>query len=111
MSLHSENKCFENVEIAQINLLAGGLKENSQKIARAIRNAEENKLNLVIFPENALIGILPDEVLLRYPFIIDESLKWLDGLSKLTLNTNALVSFVDKNLKQSIALLTEGKII
>ena len=44
------------IAVAQINITAGDLKANSEKILDYIKKAEDNEADLIIFPEMSLIG-------------------------------------------------------
>ncbi|MEO0132052.1 MAG: NAD+ synthase [candidate division WOR-3 bacterium] len=56
--------------IAQINVTVGDLKGNTQKILDCINRAKQEKLDLVIFPELALCGYPPKDLLFRRDFIL-----------------------------------------
>lgn len=59
------------IAIAQFNYKAGDIAGNSEKIIAAIRKAETQKAELVIFPELAVCGALPQDLLERENFIQD----------------------------------------
>ncbi|MFH1334133.1 MAG: NAD+ synthase [Pseudomonadota bacterium] len=60
------------IALAQLNFTVGDISRNSKKIIRAIQYAK-NKLHadLVVFPELALTGYPPEDLLLRPQFIAD----------------------------------------
>lgn len=97
-----------SVGIAQINTQTGNLEFNAKKIAEYITKAENEKIDLVVFPALALTGCLIDDILKRHPQILSETQKWLNGLAKLTKNTTAIVGFMAA--ESSAAILRNGKI-
>ena len=101
------------IGIAQINPIAGDFEYNSKKIAENIKYAESLNLDLVVFPELSLVGYPIWDMIKRYPFLVEENLKWLEGLAKITKETAALVGFVEKSGSEyinSAAVLRRGKI-
>lgn len=107
------DKLNNKIGIAQINTISGNLEYNAKKIVQAIKNAEENKLDLVVFPELALVGYGLKDTVKRYPIIIEENKKWLEEIAKITKTTTALVGFYDKKDEtaiNSIAVLNNGRI-
>ncbi len=65
--------------LAQINPIAGHLSYNRDKIISFIKEAEEQKADIVVFPELALTGYPPEDLLLKKHFI-DDSLKELNNI-------------------------------
>lgn len=111
-----------NLALAQINTTPGDLAGNASKIIRYLNAAEEQAADLVIFPELALMGYPPRDVIVRYPFLIEENLKWLRAIAERTRQTWALVGFVEpryakpgekrrgKGAFNAMAVLGAGKI-
>ena len=56
------------IAVAQLNLLVGGIEANTKKILGAIHQAKQSQSDLVIFPELALCGYPPEDILLREDF-------------------------------------------
>ncbi|MDQ8039996.1 MAG: NAD+ synthase [Rickettsiella sp.] len=54
--------------IGQFNFLVGGVATNTKKILDAIQKASELKVDLLVFPELALCGYPPEDLLLREDF-------------------------------------------
>ena len=112
-SFNTDFKDGGYIGIAQINLVAGNFEYNSKKIAENIKYAENLNLDMVVFPELAIIGYPIWDMLKRHPSLVEENLKWLNGLAKITKNTAALVGFVEKSggkYINSAAILRNGKI-
>ncbi|MEG1738535.1 MAG: NAD+ synthase [Odoribacter sp.] len=57
------------IAIPQLNYKVGDIQENSNKIISAIKRAKAEKAELVIFPELAICGALPQDLLEREEFI------------------------------------------
>ncbi len=99
--------------IAQINTKIGDLEYNAKKIAKYIKFAENIGLESVIFPELALTGFPLEDILQRYKVVVEDNVKWIEGLAKLTHNTIALVGFIEPyegKYYNSIGILHKGKI-
>ena len=107
---NSNNK----IGIAQINTISGNIEYNAKKIIQGIKKAEENKLDIVVFPELALVGYGLEDTVKRYPIIVEQNKKWLEEIAKITTSTTAIVGFYDedkdKNAINSLAVLNNGKI-
>ncbi len=106
------------IGMAQINPIAGNIEYNAKKIAKYIKYAAKIGLEMVVFPELALMGYPIEDTIDRHPVIVDENIKWLKGLAKITSGTTALVGFVEPRKKDaegkkyfnSVAILKNGKI-
>ena len=106
------------IGLAQINPIAGNIEYNAKKIAKYIKYATSISLDLIVFPELALMGYPIEDTIDRHPFIVKENIKWLKGLAKMTKSTTALVGFVEprkqnaegKRFFNSVAILQNGKI-
>lgn len=108
--------------LAQINTTPGDLQGNAGKIMRHIAAAEAAGLDMVIFPELALMGYPPRDVIIRHPFLVRENLKWLKAIAARTGKTYALVGFVEPRITEdgrkrigkeyfnAMAVLGEGRI-
>lgn len=107
------------IGMAQINPIAGNIEYNAKKIAKYIKYASKIALDLVVFPELALMGYPIEDTIDRHPIIVEENIKWLKGLAKITVGTTALVGFVEprkanaegKKYYNSVAILKDGKIV
>lgn len=106
------------IGMAQINPIAGNIEYNAKKIAKYIKYSCKIGLDLVVFPELALMGYPIEDTIDRHPIIVEENIKWLKGLAKITVGTTALVGFVEprkqdaegKKYFNSVAILKNGKI-
>lgn len=98
------------VGLAQINPMAGNLEYNSNKIIKFIKQAEDLNLDIIAFSKNVLMGFEMPDFVDRYPFILVEIEKWLEEIAKSVQKTAVLLGFVNKDKKQSYAILRNGKI-
>lgn len=83
------------IALAQINPTVGDLDGNVSKILNYIKNANKAGAQVVAFPELAITGYPPEDLLLKTQFIEDN----LDALEKVQENVGdivAVVGFVDK---------------
>ncbi|MBU2575077.1 MAG: NAD+ synthase [Elusimicrobia bacterium] len=104
------------IAIAQINPKVGDIKGNALKIASFAVKAQTMGAELTVFPELALTGYPPLDLLEKDDFI-NENLRALRGLAALRLDTALAVGYVDRNrargkaLINAIALIAGGRII
>ena len=105
--------------LAQINPIAGDIEYNAKKIMKYINYAQDINLDAVIFPELALMGYPIEDTLDRHPIIVEENIKWLKEIAKLTKDITAVIGFVEprknetskgKNYYNSLAIVSNGKI-
>jgi NAD+ synthase (glutamine-hydrolysing) len=85
------------VAMGQINPVVGDLGGNAERIVAAIGVAEESGADVVVFPELALTGYPPEDLLLKPGFVADN----LSALTKVAAATErcvAVVGFVDEKL-------------
>jgi predicted amidohydrolase len=104
------------IAIAQINPKVGDIAGNAAMVEAFARRAQALGADLAVFPELALTGYPPLDLVEKKDFI-DENLAALRRLAALNLKTALVVGFVDRNpaakgkaLLNSIALLHGGKI-
>lgn len=112
MDIDFQDKIREGgfVGLAQINTVAGDLQYNYNKIYEYIKKSEEIGLDVIVFPEYALLGAPLTDYIRRYPFIIEEQQKYLNKLAQQTTNITALVGFVNVDNESSFAVLRWGGI-
>jgi NAD+ synthase (glutamine-hydrolysing) len=99
--------------LAQINSTVGDLKGNAEKISALIKKGARYQADIIAFPELALTGYPPEDLLLKPQFVSDN----LSGLKKISSSTSGITSvigFVDsdgRNLYNAAAVISECKII
>lgn len=104
--------------MAQLNPMPGCVEENALKVMKWIKNAEAKSADLIVFPELTLMGYPIMDTIDRHPVIVEENVKWLKEIAKLTGKTHAIVGFVEprngeiqgKRYYNAVAVLGEGKI-
>jgi NAD+ synthase (glutamine-hydrolysing) len=82
------------IALAQINPVVGDLHGNARLIADRITEARDRGADLVCFPELALTGYPPEDLVLKPAFVRD-NLKELEFVIKATKGISAVVGFVD----------------
>jgi NAD+ synthase (glutamine-hydrolysing) len=82
------------IALAQINAVVGDLNGNAAKILRVVESARGEGAQLVAFPELALTGYPPEDLVLKPNFIAD-NLAALRSLAREIRGITAVVGFVD----------------
>lgn len=85
-----------NIRIQQFNPTVGDLKGNSEAIFNFYRNAVEEDVDLIIFPELSLCGYPPMDLLERRDFI-KACEEYYQSLAKKTSNTTLIIGAPVKN--------------
>lgn len=108
-----KNEFFLRVSAAQINCTVGDLEGNTNKIKEYIQKAKDLQADIVSFPELAITGYPPDDLLAKPKFIKD-NLRKLKQICALTGQITVIAGFVDssgENLYNAAAVMRNGKII
>lgn len=100
-----------NLALAQIDTIVGDFEGNFRKIAVYIERARKMGADVIAFPELALTGYPPEDLLLK-PEFIEDNLKYLHKLLDLTEDVTAIVGFVDRDddIYNAAAVLHKKKI-
>jgi NAD+ synthase (glutamine-hydrolysing) len=85
------------VALAQIDPVVGDLAGNSERIVEWIGHAREAGAGLVAFPELALTGYPPEDLLLK-PAFIEDSRRHLERVVAETVGIAAVIGFVDMDV-------------
>jgi NAD+ synthase (glutamine-hydrolysing) len=111
----SRQKPKLRIALAQIDSLLGNFKYNAEKIVSFALRAKERRCDLVVFPEAALFGYHPVDLLER-PKVVEEQMRVLKELSKtIPKDIGVLVGAIVPNTKKGKAywnaavLLERGK--
>ena len=83
------------VAIAQINCTVGDLKGNCAKIIEYAKKAKDSGVDIVTFPELAITGYPPEDLLLK-PKFIEDNLAALREVARSITDVVAVVGFVDR---------------
>jgi NAD+ synthase (glutamine-hydrolysing) len=81
--------------LAQINPVVGDFEYNYNKILEFIEKAKKSEADIVAFPELALTGYPPEDLILK-PSFIEKNLHYLEKLKENVDNIIAIVGFIDK---------------
>ncbi|HSH59853.1 MAG TPA: NAD+ synthase [Acidimicrobiales bacterium] len=99
------------VAACQLNPIVGDLEGNVSRVLAALEEAEAAGADLAVFPELAITGYPPEDLLLKSQFVEDN----LDALEKLASHTGrcaAVVGFVDRgrDLHNAAAVCAHGAV-
>src|SRR2546429_2358252 len=101
------------VALAQIDTTVGDLAANAQKVREGIARARDEGAQLVVFPELALTGYPPEDLLLKTHFV-DSAGAALEELARETEDGDlvALVGFPERreDVYNACAVLAEGRV-
>jgi len=99
------------ISMAQINPVVGDLKGNRDKIIDYIGRAKKLGADIVAFPELAVTGYPPEDLVLKPQFVKD-NLRTLKEIAQATKGITAIIGFIDgkdKDLYNAAAVLDNGK--
>ncbi len=98
--------------LAQINATVGDIEGNARRILAGIRAADEAGADLVAFPELALTGYPPEDLLLK-PSFIQDNLEALQGIAASVGDIVVVVGFVDRadDIFNAAAVLHAGRLV
>ncbi len=105
------------IGLAQINTTVGDFAENRRRMEKAAAQAQRQGANLVVFPELAICGYPPEDLLLREAFLQAHDLSLQELAANLPPNLPALVGCLLRNeegkklgrqLYNGVALLEDG---
>jgi NAD+ synthase (glutamine-hydrolysing) len=102
------------VAMAQINSTVGDLEENISKIRKFLADAKENGAELVVFPELAVMGYPPQDLLLENGFVEKNKKALLEMIRTNVVDIVGVVGFVDykgKDLYNAAAVFKRNKIV
>ena len=91
------NKKTIRIAGAQKSFPVGAIQKNKQTILDCFEAAEKKEADILIFPELALTGYPPEDLLLRESFV-GKNFAVLEELAEFSSSTSGVVGFVDRNL-------------
>ena len=99
------------IGLAQINTTVGDFPGNVAKITEAITRGKALGVDLITFPELAICGYPPEDLLLK-PQFIEENLKALDRVVAESAGLAVVVGFVDagNDIYNAAAIINDGKL-
>ena len=99
------------IGMAQINTTVGDFKGNTEKILDAIAEGKSLGVDLLTFPELAICGYPPEDLLLK-PQFVEENLRSLRKVAAGSSGITVVVGFVDAegDLYNAAAVIHNGKL-
>lgn len=100
------------VALAQINPTVGDIDGNTLKIIDYIKKAKKQNAGIVLFPELAVTGYPPEDLLLK-PDFIERNLMAIKKIEKETAGLTVIAGFVDKKegLYNAAAIFNNGRLL
>lgn len=102
------------IALAQVNFMVGDIKANLDKIIQtSIQARDEFRADLVVFPELAITGYPPEDLLLRPDFVIQAN-RSVDAVARQLSGIDVVLGFPELDngrLYNSAAVLRDGQII
>jgi NAD+ synthase (glutamine-hydrolysing) len=97
--------------LAQINTVVGDLDGNRDRIVRRLHEAREANADLVLFPELAVTGYPPEDLLFR-PEFLRQARRSLDQIAAEATDIAALVGFpwLERDLFNACAVCADGEV-
>lgn len=98
--------------MAQINTTVGDFKGNTKKILEAVSQAKVLGVDLLTFPELAVCGYPPEDLLFK-PQFINQTRKALDEVIKNSSGMALVVGFVDarEDIYNAAAIINDGRLV
>ncbi len=98
--------------LAQINSTVGDFKGNTEKILGIIATARSLGVDLLAFPELAVCGYPPEDLLLK-PHFVKENLRRLNEIAQGVSGLAVVVGFVDarEDIYNAAAVLYDGRLV
>ncbi len=99
------------IALCQLDLVVGDLGGNVERIVGALGHAEDSGADLAVFPELAITGYPPEDLLLKPGFVADNQVA-LTKVAQATERCVAIVGFVDEgiDLYDAAAVCTGGEV-
>ncbi|HLJ66636.1 MAG TPA: NAD+ synthase [Chloroflexota bacterium] len=101
------------VALVQMNATVGALRQNGDTIIAGVERARRAGADVVAFPELALTGYPPEDLVLKPEFVAD-NLRELDRLAAAVGDITAIVGFVDSDgsdIYNAAAVIQQGKVV
>ena len=99
------------IALGQYNFVVGDIDRNRDRIIDSISKARDAGASVVAFPELALTGYPPEDLLFK-PRFIDSNLRALDAVVSAAEDITAVVGFVDRraDIYNAAAIISDGSL-
>jgi NAD+ synthase (glutamine-hydrolysing) len=99
------------IGMAQVNTTVGDFAGNRQKILKAINQAKSLCVDLLTFPELAICGYPPEDLLFK-PQFIAENMRSLEKVVEASSGISIVIGFVDakEDIYNAAAVICDGKL-
>src|SRR3989338_1518144 len=99
------------IAMAQINPTVGDLSGNTKKILKFIDMAKDAGADIVVFPELAVTGYPPEDLLLK-PQFVEDNIRHLKSIARKTRSITAVIGFVDskEDIYNAAAVIHKGEV-
>lgn len=100
------------IAMLQMNATVGDIRGNTEKIIAGVEQARQASADIVTFPELAITGYPPQDLLLK-PQFLHENRVALERICAATTGITAVVGFVDQrnDIYNAAAVLHDGRIL
>jgi len=100
------------IGMAQLNMTVGDFGGNTQKIMEAIAESRSLGVDLLTFPELAICGYPPEDLLFK-PQFITESIRSLEKIVSVSAGLTLVVGFIDAkdDIYNAAAVIHDGKLV
>lgn len=100
------------IAMAQMNATVGDLEGNTRKILDNMASARDLGAEVVVFPELAITGYPPEDLLLR-PSFIERNRRCLETIVRESSGMTAVVGFVDRkdDIYNAAAIINDGSLV
>jgi len=97
--------------MAQINPTVGDLSGNTKKILKFIDMAKDAGADIVVFPELAVTGYPPEDLLLK-PQFVEDNIRHLKSIARKARSITAVIGFVDskEDIYNAAAVIHKGQV-
>lgn len=99
------------IALAQFNFTVGDIDGNRDRVIDALGRAKAAGVSVIAFPELALTGYPPEDLLFK-PRFIDANLRALDAIVSASAGITAVVGFVDRraDIYNAAAVVSDGEL-
>ena len=100
------------IGLAQLNFTVGDFGGNVRKMLDAVSRGRAQQVDLMTFPELAICGYPPEDLLLK-PRFIEDNTKALDEVIAVSTGMTLIVGFVDarQDIYNAAAIVHNGKLV